>query len=188
MDQHAEHCPACGRAFAGVQDYPRVRVLSFERLPIPEAMDQISGAAAQRRHARRRIEPDTAGVPREGGINRTPEIARACDTAEVRVYFSNLEGLVGQEVAPDQLLPPLRAHGYFRWAYPVTGTGISLALEENVLGVGGERVAEVQVYCDGPNLGSAGGPTLQPLSAVARIRYRGLLAPAFPSGTTGTAS
>lgn len=28
-------------------------------------------------------------------------------------------------------------------------------------------------YCKGPNLGSAGGPTLQPLAALASIHYAG---------------
>jgi hypothetical protein len=37
-------------------------------------------------------------------------------------------------------------------------------------------VAEVQIHCKGPNLGSAGGPTLQRLGAIARLRYEGLLA------------
>jgi hypothetical protein len=185
MDQHPEHCPTCGRAFAGVQDYPRVQVLAFERLPLPEAIDRMSAPASERRHARRRIEPDTTGTPREEGINMTPAIAQACDTAEVRAYLSQLAGLVGQEVIPGRLLPPLRAHSSFRWAYPVAGTGIYLALEDTEPAAAGERVAEVQVYCDGPNLGSAGGPTLQPLGAVAQIRYRGLLASASSSGTGG---
>ena len=38
------------------------------------------------------------------------------------------------------------------------------------------------MYCDGPNLGSAGGPTLQPLGAIARLHYRGLLAEGFQFG------
>jgi hypothetical protein len=32
----------------GILDYPRVRILSFELLPLPEAVDDMSDAAAQK--------------------------------------------------------------------------------------------------------------------------------------------
>jgi hypothetical protein len=38
-----------------------------------------------------------------------------------------------------------------------------------------DRTAEVQILCDGPNLGAARGPTLQPLGAIARVEYVGVL-------------
>jgi hypothetical protein len=175
LKDHAACCPTCGRQFKSVEDYPRVRILAFERLPIPEAVDQMSAAAAERRLARRRIAPDSAEVHREDGINMTPLIADACARPEVQVYFDQLSKLVGQEVVPTQLLPALRAHGLFRWAYPVERTGLYLALKESESQTNDERVATVQIYCDGPNMGSAGGPTLQALGPVAQIRYRGLL-------------
>jgi hypothetical protein len=172
------HCPACGREFKDILDYPRVRILEFERLPIPEAIDSMSGAAAEKRLARWRAErSDTDVTPdlREDGINMTPLIARACDTRDVQDHFGRLAALQGREVAPQELLPSLAAHGIFKWAYPVPDTGIYLSLSESETSTDAERVAEVQVYCDGPNMGSAGGPTLQPLGAVARLRYEGLL-------------
>lgn len=172
---HPEECPTCGRPFRGIEDYPRVRVLAFERLPIPEAVDQMSAAAAERWLARRRVEPEKADVRRQDGINMTPAIAETCNRPEVQAYFDQLAALVGQEVLPSQLLPALKAHGLFRWAYPVEGTGLYLALKESEPRNEDERIATVQVYCDGPNMGSAGGPTLQALGPIAQIRYRGLL-------------
>ena len=59
---------------------------------------------------------------------------------------------------------------------PVAETGIYLSLADSEVSADNARIAEVQVHCDGPNLGSAGGPTLQPLGAVARLHYEGLLA------------
>ena len=179
------HCPACGRQFKHVLDYPRVRILDFERLPIPEAVDCWSDAAAEKRLSRLRAErlgPDALGgsgpegLRRQDGINMTPLIARACDTSEVQDYLARLAALRGREVAPQELLPPLAAHGYFKWAYPVAETGVYLSLSDSDAPADDARAAEVQVHCDGPNLGSAGGPTLQPLGAVARLRYEGLLA------------
>jgi hypothetical protein len=170
-----ENCPTCGRAFNSVKDYPRVRVLAFERLPIPEAIDDMSWAAAEKRLARRQKNRDEAENPREVGINLTPAIAAACEKPKVQAYFNQLAALVNQEVAPAQLLPQFKAHGMFRWAYPVRETNLYLALKDAEPLPTGERVTEVQVYSDGPNMGSAGGPTLQQLGPVARIRYRGLL-------------
>ena len=179
------HCPACGREFKDILDYPRVRVLEFERLPIPEAVDSWSDAAAARRLTRLRAERSRPDAPpgalpeelrREDGINMTPRIEQAASTSEVQDYFGRLAALVGREVVPRELLPPFATHGRFTWAYPVAETGIYLSLSDAEAPASDVRVAEVQVHCDGPNLGSAGGPTLQPLGAIARLHYQGLLA------------
>lgn len=158
MDHRTSHCPACGRVFRSILDYPRVRILAFERLAIPEALDTL-------------LSP--------GGINRTPQIARACGTPEVRDYLARLATKTGHEVAPADLSPPFKPSDRFKWAYPIGDTGIYLALADAAVQTGDERAAEVQVHCDGPNLGSAGGPTLQPLGAIALLRYQGLLAEGF---------
>jgi hypothetical protein len=172
------HCPACGREFNDILDYPRVRILEFERLPIPEAIDSMSGAAAEKRLARwraRQAEPDALPSLREDGINMTPVIAQACERSEVQDYFARLAAMRGREVAPQELLPPFPPDGIFKRAYPVTDTGLYLSLSESETSTEAERVADVEVFCDVPNMGSAGGPTLQSLGAVARLRYEGLL-------------
>lgn len=177
-------CPTCGREFKGIADYPRVRISECERLSIPEAVDSWSDAAGVRRLAQLRTEhsrPDAppGGLPeelrREDGINMTPRIGAAVNTSAVQDYLARLATLVGREVAPRELLPPLAPHGRFVWAYPVAKTGIYLSLSDAEAPGENARAAEVQVHCDGPNLGSAGGPTLQPLGAVARLRYVELL-------------
>ena len=83
--------------------------------------------------------------------------------------------LQGREVAPQELLPPFPADGIFKRAYPVAETGLYLCLSDAETIDDDARVAEVDVLCDGPNMGSAGGPTLQSLGAVARLHYEGLL-------------
>src|SRR5437868_3628398 len=155
--QGPECCPTCRRPFKSVIDYPRVRVLSFKRLPLPEAIDTMSAAAAQVRLSRRRENPN-ADFDLSAGINMTPKLADACDMAEVRSYLEHLAGQVDHEIAPQELLPPLKAHGLFRWAYPIGKTGIYLSLGEAETELAGARAAEVQLHCAGPNLGSAGGP------------------------------
>ena len=172
------HCPACGREFKDILDYPRVRILEFERLPIPEAVDSFSEAAAKKRLARwraRQAEPDALPSLREDGINMTPVIAQACERSEVQDYFARLAAMRGREVVPKELLPPFPPDGIFKRAYPVADTGLYLSLSESETSTEAERVTDVEVFCDGPNMGSAGGPTLQSLGAVARLRYEGLL-------------
>jgi hypothetical protein len=172
------NCPCCGREFKDILDYPHVRVLDFERLPIPEAVDTFSDAAAEKRMARRRAErsnPDAFAGLREDGINMTPVIAQACERPDVQDYFARLAAMPGREVEPRELLPPFPAHGIFTRAFPVGDTGIYLVLSDAEATTETDRVAEVEVLCDGPNMGSAGGPTLQSLGAVARLRYEGLL-------------
>ncbi len=165
--------------FRNIFDYPRVRVLSFERLGVPEAIDYMSPAAAAKRLARHRNDPADPGGDWQDGINMTPAIVRACNTKKVQDYLNQLAALPGREVAPERLLPRFPADRRFKWAYPIHNTGIYLSLADAEVPAGRERSAEVQVHCDGPNLGSAGGPTLQPLGPIARLRYEGLLAEAF---------
>jgi hypothetical protein len=151
--------------------------LSFERLPVPEAVDTMSAAAAQKRLARqRRGDPDDLVACLRDGINMTPAIEQACSTPAVTDYLQKLSSTVGQSIEPKRLLPSSPAHGVFKWAYPISGTELYLSLGEADDAPTDETVAEVRIHCKGPNLGSAGGPTLQPLGPIARVRYEGLLA------------
>src|ERR1019366_109878 len=100
---HQHHCPTCGRRFKSIRDYPRVLVLSYERLPIPEAVDRFSEAAAEKSLARKRGEGRPANWSGDDGINRTPEIASACARADVQQYLERLAQLAGQIVDPAEL-------------------------------------------------------------------------------------
>jgi len=35
------NCPACGRQFEKIFDYPLEKILSLERLPVPEAVVRV---------------------------------------------------------------------------------------------------------------------------------------------------
>jgi hypothetical protein len=112
--QSLHNCPACGREFTAILDYPRVRVLLFERLPTPEAVDDMSAAAAQKVTAWRRTHPSDNASSSHGGINMTPEIERACRTKEVKNYLTQLTEFVGCEVNPRELLPSIPADQFFK--------------------------------------------------------------------------
>ncbi len=172
---HQHRCPTCGRKFKSIRHYPRVLVLGFLRLPIPEAVDRFSEAAAEKWLARRRREGLDGKRAGDEGINRTPEIASACARAEVQQYLERLARLAGQTVDPAQLKPPFKPCARFRWAHPIPETQLYLSLSEEKPASESEGVAAIEVYCDGPNMGPAGGPTLQSLGSIGRLRYQGLL-------------
>jgi hypothetical protein len=161
----------CGRPFESVFDFPRVRVISVRRLPLPEAIDSLSDEAYRRGRAR----GDPSRAAREGSVNLTPEIEHACELAVVRAYFDKLDRLVQQVIAPNELLPPWKADSYFRSTYPLPGTRLWLAIDESEEQNGEYRAATLDVLSEGPNMGSAGGPTLQVLGSLVRIEYEGVL-------------
>lgn len=166
-----ELCPGCGRLFERILDYPLVFVRKVEILSIPEVMDFWSEAAMKARLARGPLPKDNQELLVEG-INRTPEVAAAYES--LQNYFRSLEGHQGQEVPPTELVPPLEPHQSFKWAYHIPGFELYIALSEAETAEA-ERICEVVIYGQGPNLGSAGGPTLQAFGAVAAIHYEGRL-------------
>lgn len=168
-------CPACRRPFRSVLDFPIVVIEKFEQLPPPEAIDRFSREARSKRWSRRSGEADRERRPFEDGINATPEIAAVLDGEAVRGYFHGLENAVGHAAPPDRLLPPWKAHDYFRGAYPIPQTRFLLSLREAEDSSPTARFAVIKILCDGINFGSGGGPTLSVLGDVARIEYRGLL-------------
>ncbi len=90
----------------------------------------------------------------------------------VNNYLSQLEGLFGKEVPSLQVLPNFKNDNYFKFAFEIPETGYLLGFQEEKLD-SEERSATIDIYGDGPNFGSAGGPTLESLAQVARITYKG---------------
>ena len=171
------HCPACGHKFKDILDFPRVRILEFGRLPIPEAMDSMSAAEAEK-HLRDGGQGGRGRKLRQvlaDGINMTQVIAQACERSEVQDYFARLAAMPGPRLASQDLMPPFPVDGIFKRAYPWPTPASTCRSPKSEISTETARVTDVEVFCDGPNMGSAGGPTLQSLGAVARLRYEGLL-------------
>ena len=175
-----ERCPCCLRPLEKMVDYPPVLVRRIERLPIPEVMDFWSDEAQRRRLDRSQLstaQPSTSD-PLLDAVNRTPEVAVAYESESIQSYLHVLEGLQGQEVSPGQLVPLLKPDSTFRWAYQIPDTELFVSLAE-AEPQGAERVCKVVIHGRGPNLGSAGGPTLQDFGALAAIHYEGRLVERF---------
>ena len=170
----AGKCPACLRPFEKMLDYPLILVRKVEVHRVSEVIDFFSEEAQKARTARGRALDDESSEKKSSlqGINRTPEIARAYESEHVQKYFQAIQSQQGKLLPPRELLPTLEPDKYFKWAYPLPGTKLYLTLFEATPQPGG-RIAQVMCCSKGPNLGSAGGPTLQHLAALASIHYEG---------------
>lgn len=173
-----DRCPCCQRSLEMMLDYPLVFVRMVEVLAVPEVMDTWSEEAirailAQAKDSLVRQQTLQDAMARSG-INRTEEVALACQSEAVQRYFLTLASHSGQELPPTELTPSLEPDRVFKWAYPIPGTQLYLALSE-AEPQEEETVCEVAIYGRGPNLGSAGGPTLAKNGAIAAIYYEGRL-------------
>jgi len=153
-------------------DYPLVLVHKVEVHPVSEVIDLFSEEAqkvgAARGHTLDNESPEKKFSLQ--GINRTPEIAAAYESEPVKRYFQALQSQQGKLLPPRELLPGLKPDKFFKWAYPLPGTKLYLTLSDATPRQA-ERVCQVMCCSRGPNLGSAGGPTLQHLAALASIHY-----------------
>lgn len=170
----ADKCPTCLRPFEKMLDYPLILVRNVEIHPVSEVIDYFSEEALRARIHRGRALDDQSSVTDLSlqGINRTPEIAAVYESEPVQKYFQLLQNQQGKLLPPHELLPKLKPDKYFKQAYPLPGTKLYLVLSEDA-SHGVERTCRVVYCCEGPNLGSAGGPTLQHLAALASIYYEG---------------
>jgi len=95
-------------------------------------------------------------------------------------YLEHLESLVGKEVLLKEILPDAGKDGTFKWAFEIPETAYNLNVGEGWDEVKeelpkGQRKAEITILGEGPNFGSALGPTLKGLTKVGEIVYRGIL-------------
>ena len=102
---------------------------------------------------------------------------------EVLDYLKSLQDRVGQTLKPTELLPPWKANGYFKFAHPVPGTSdylgkYYLAFEDELpFQEKTDGICHLAVLENGPNFGSAGGPTLMTVGVIATFYYTPKLNP-----------
>jgi hypothetical protein len=137
-------------------DFPRVVVKSFEVRPIPEALDDFS------------IDAFRSAVR---SINLTPAIAEV--TERLGAYLVELESRVGMEVETKSLMPPYDRLEAFGVVYKVHDAPLYLGFGQDKDTA--DAICHLQILGTGPNLGSAGGPTLQVYGNLATLGYEGRL-------------
>lgn len=106
--------------------------------------------------------------------NYAPTIRKLMEENQsVKQYFEALEQVVGQEIPTSRLLPNWEHDGYFRVYQIPNADGLALNLNESGKRTNGHRVSEINLFDKGPNMGSAGGPTLSKILQVGHIKYAG---------------
>ena len=104
--------------------------------------------------------------------NYSAIIKKLIEKSRLTNYFKSLEQLVGKEVQRAQIFPKFEKDEYFRCTFEIPGTDYNLGFSENKTRKG-IRKAKLIIMGQGPNLGSAGGPTLSELLTVGKIEYEG---------------
>ena len=129
---------------------------------------------------------DRPGVVSAGGdryerrFNHAPAMKVLLEqNAPLREYLESLQQMAGQEVPTREVSPKWQQH-YFPGVFHVpSGLGVPnanrflLRLSESEDRPTGYRVAELGIWGDGPNMGSAGGPTIQRILSIGALNYEG---------------
>ncbi len=153
-----------------MQDYPLVDVAGVTILDVPEEV------------ADRFTYTESGPLP-----NITDEVKGTVARDDLQKYLETLRESVGNLLDPKSILPPFQLDNYFSYAYRIPDSITELPyylivrdLEETELSWRDQRdggVAVVQLWSRGPNMGSAGGPTITPVLDLAEIQYKGQFLP-----------
>lgn len=163
-------CPACCRPFTGMLDYPNITVLGIEFPPQGIISEDTQTWNATSFDEVKRI---WMGISSPDAVQKY--------LAVLKNY--SIQSLVqAPTIPPKDLLPTWKnENSYFQWAYMIPRSDLSeaslerfilpryyLAPSETSLGV-----CQIHLLGPGPNLGSAGGPTITVIGTIATIIYRG---------------
>ena len=111
---------------------------------------------------------------------RADAIWKTAKTSALTNYLNTLSeiSVSGITLNPDDLLPGWPADGYFKYAYPIYDDKVEhLRIEHKYLYIAAFYQAEEGDICtvallqSGPNLGSAGGPSLETVGNIATLHY-----------------
>ncbi len=151
-----ENCPACGKELTELRDFPRVEVKSVELQTLPNEV------------LRWRSKLGVHPLPK---IDISEENRAVVNSEPVQEYLDTLGQKSGSEVESSEILPPFE-EGMFPWAFAIPDSSYFLSINNEE---GKEDVARVRLWGHGPNMGSAGGPTLQAYVDLAKIEFKGKL-------------
>ncbi|MBS3086897.1 hypothetical protein J4422_04310 [Candidatus Pacearchaeota archaeon] len=195
-----DKCPTCEREFQGLQDYPLIYVAKFERVEIPtdlvlpfydaaifvgpnsdavnkrppqEVLEFFKKNEREKGYVHNGWKWSLKGKWDIGNYHREQPDQRPIVVAKLNPYLETLDSLVGKEVEKSQLLPNFEREGYFRYAFNIPDTAYQLMFYEQEKTPVGLRIAELKLMGEGPNLGSAGGPTIQALAKIGHLEYEG---------------
>ena len=195
-----DKCPTCEREFQSLEDCPLIYVSIFNRGSIPtdlkfpfydwtifvgpnsEACNERPPAEVLKFFKSNKKAKEFGydgwkwtleGKWENGHYHRENPDQKEIIVARLNPYLDSLDSLVGREVPKADLLPQFPGDGCFRYAFGIPDTAYQLMFDEQGKTLAGLRIAELQLMGEGPNLGSAGGPTIQSLAKVGHLEYEG---------------
>ena len=195
-----DQCPTCERQFQELDDYPLIYVVSFNRRGIPvdlkfpfydftlfigpnseasnekppkAVLDFFKGNKQAEKFEYKGWKWTKQGNWDTGIYKRKNLDQREIIVASLNPYLDSLEGFVGKEVLRSELLPQFPRDRYFRYSFGIPNTAYQLMFSEKGKTPAGLRIAELHLMGKGPNLGSAGGPTIRSLAQVGKLGYEG---------------
>jgi len=169
-----KNCPTCLRPFTDVRDYPVTTVTKIEFPDHGIVLDTCTWAS--------------------GGYRLDAEALQIGETAwneisgntALQEYLSGLKGIseqVPQKLKPEDLLPHWPKDSYYQHAYPIPGNFESTDSAKRygwnkyyICESTDEGISKVALWTKGPNMGSAGGPSIQQVGVVATIHFQGNIA------------
>jgi len=197
-----DKCPTCEREFQSLDDYPLIYIASFNRGSIPvdlkfpfydrtifvgpnskvdnerppvEVLDFFKHNREAKQFEYNDWKWTLEGKWENGRYNRENPDQREIIIARLNPYLEFLDSLVGREVPKEDLLPQFPRNDWFGYSFNIPDTTYQLMFDEQGKTPAGLRIAEFQLMGEGPNLGSAGGPTIQRLAKVGHLEYEGRL-------------
>lgn len=148
--EEIKKCPTCEHEIKGIMNYPQVIVNSIK--------EEVVFAYSV-----------WGWDPDEMASKLSAIVSQVLQLKEVQSYFNIFKSLVGKMISPIDIKPPyviMEGNNLF-WC---EGHCFHLKIQDVK-----EGICNIVILTDGPNLGSAGGPTLSTLASLATIHYVGKL-------------
>lgn len=195
-----DKCPACEREFKSLNDYPLIYVASFNRKSIPsdlkfpfhdwtlfvgpnsevnnerppaEVLDFFKQNRGAKQFEYNGWKWKLNGKWENGHYMRENPDQKEIIITKLNPYLDKLESLVGKEVPKAELLPHFPRDSYFKCSFAIPDTAYQLMFDEQRKTQLGLRTTKLHIMGEGPNLGSAGGPTIQSLAKIGHLEYEG---------------
>ena len=191
-----KNCPSCCRELTQLTDYPRILVVNFERLDMPKntkfpfsdhSIYVRKGSSSANKNPPDAVvdffdkNKETKSFSYKGWewnrdrnwYNRHQSDQSGIISSAINPYLDGLLKKIGKEVEQTEFLPKFKRDGYIK-SFNIPGTGYSCDFWEKDKKET-PSIAEFHLLGPGPNMGSAGGPTLQSYGLVGKLEYEGRL-------------
>ncbi|MFC1697725.1 hypothetical protein ACFL1H_05305 [Nanoarchaeota archaeon] len=194
-----DKCPCCDKELKKLSDYPLVYIKDFKRIELPSDLvfpyhDHEIYVEPGHPHCNKKVPIEVFDYFKKNNkaesfefeewkwtkkqgdhYYRSQDDQRELIVNNLKDYFDKLESYVGKEVPTKEFLPPFDKDGYFNFAYQIPDTAYPIMFSDIDNPPEDYKISVIKIMGEGPNFGSAGGPTLSSLANLAKVEYEGRL-------------